>query len=107
MRLTRNERIAALPGQEAGRAEIPPHVAKATRAALAKIAVWPGDPSALVDEHQVAARLKLSVRTVRGWRARGQHLPVVRLGRAVRYVVGDVEAWLGAQRTEAVFGGRS
>jgi predicted DNA-binding transcriptional regulator AlpA len=39
----------------------------------------------LLDEHQVAQVLNISVRTLQGWRVRGGGPPFVKLGGAVRY----------------------
>ena len=52
----------------------------------------------LLDENAVAARLGLSVRTLRNWRVRGVGPRFIRLSRrAVRYAQADVDAWLAAR----------
>ena len=55
--------------------------------------------SALTDE-QVARRYGLKTATLRAWRLRGQGPRFVRLGRAVRYLVEDVEDFLRSSRVE-------
>jgi excisionase family DNA binding protein len=49
-------------------------------------------------EQQVAARLGLSVATLRAWRLKGKGPPFVRFGRAVRYLEEDVERFVEACR---------
>jgi excisionase family DNA binding protein len=52
----------------------------------------------LLDEHQVAAWLSISVRTLRNWRVQGGQIPFIRVGRkSVRYRSNDVESWLDAR----------
>ena len=46
---------------------------------------------------QLAERLGLAPITVETWRKRGKGPPYVRLGRAVRYRISDVEAWAESQ----------
>jgi hypothetical protein len=48
----------------------------------------------LLDEKQAAALLKLSVKCLQGWRVRGGGPPFVKLGRAVRYEVLALEAFV-------------
>jgi excisionase family DNA binding protein len=50
----------------------------------------------LHDEREIAERLHISVSTLRNWRVakRGPHF--LKLGRAVRYRLADVEAFLAA-----------
>jgi predicted DNA-binding transcriptional regulator AlpA len=52
----------------------------------------------LVDEHEAAARLGLTVATLRRWRwaRRGPHW--VKVGAAVRYVPSDITAFIEAGR---------
>lgn len=50
----------------------------------------------LLDEHEVAAMLALSVRTLQAWRVKGEGPRFVRLGRAIRYRYSDVVVWLDA-----------
>jgi len=48
----------------------------------------------LLDEHEVAKRLSVSVNTLRYWRACGQGPNYVKLGRLVRYDAGALEKFL-------------
>lgn len=51
----------------------------------------------LLDEHEVARRLCLSLSTLRNWRYAHRGPPFVKLGlRAVRYRVADVQAFVAA-----------
>jgi predicted DNA-binding transcriptional regulator AlpA len=47
-------------------------------------------------EHEVAARLGLSVATLRAWRLKRKGPRFVRFGRAVRYLPGDLERFVEA-----------
>jgi predicted DNA-binding transcriptional regulator AlpA len=50
-----------------------------------------------VDESKVAERYNISVRTVRGWRLRGEGPRYRKFGgKTVRYSVADLEAWEAA-----------
>ena len=51
-------------------------------------------------EKQVAHNLGLSVATLRAWRLRGGGPRFVRFGRAVRYLVTDVERYIRASFVE-------
>ncbi len=51
-------------------------------------------PREMLDEHETAELLALSVRTLQSWRLRGGGPIFHRLGRAVRYRRQDLEAWL-------------
>lgn len=55
----------------------------------------------MLDEWQVAERLKLSVHTLRAWRQRRQGPPYFSMGRTVRYSLNDLEAWLAEVRVVA------
>lgn len=44
-------------------------------------------------EHEVADRLAMSVKTLQRWRLLGQGPRFRKFGGAVRYSVGDIEAW--------------
>lgn len=55
-----------------------------------------GDP--LLDASDVALKLGMSLRWVRQATARNE-LPHVRLGRSVRYIRADIDAYLHAQKT--------
>ena len=48
----------------------------------------------LLTEAQVADYLSLSMRTLQAWRVRGSGPKFCRLGRAVRYRLADLAAWL-------------
>jgi predicted DNA-binding transcriptional regulator AlpA len=50
-------------------------------------------------ETDVARLLGISPRTLQAWRYRGGHTPqFIKVGRAVRYRLGDVRAWLDERR---------
>ena len=49
-----------------------------------------------LDEHELAARLSISVLTIRGWRRTGKGPRFRKYGAAVRYAVADVEAFEAA-----------
>jgi predicted DNA-binding transcriptional regulator AlpA len=62
--------------------------------------------TALIDEHRAAEILGVSVKTLRGWRhqcARGKCTgpPHVKIGRAVRYDLADVEAFIAKNKVTA------
>jgi len=48
----------------------------------------------LLTVQQVAELTGLSVETLNQWRSQGQHLPYVKLGKAVRYLRKDVELYI-------------
>lgn len=52
---------------------------------------------ALIDEHQVAEMLSISVATVRRWRVVKLGPPYRKIGRLVRYERASIEAWLKVQ----------
>lgn len=53
-----------------------------------------------IDEHQVAEMVGLSVKTLRRWRLFGRGPKYHKLnGRAVRYEIAEIEAWVAAQPT--------
>jgi hypothetical protein len=54
--------------------------------------------STLVDEHAAAAKLGLSVKTLRRWRWAGKEVPYIKLGAAVRYDLADLDAYIAAGR---------
>jgi excisionase family DNA binding protein len=54
----------------------------------------------LLTEAELAQLLKVSVGTIRRWRAEGSGPPSLRLGRGVRYRRVDVDAWLERQAEE-------
>lgn len=49
-------------------------------------------------EQEAATRLGLTRATLRAWRHRGAGPPFLRLGRAIRYLASDIDAFLGANR---------
>jgi predicted DNA-binding transcriptional regulator AlpA len=57
-----------------------------------------GNATLLVNEHQAAAMLGLSVKTLRNWRVTGSQLPHVKLGAAVRYSISDIQELIQAAR---------
>ena len=54
--------------------------------------------SRLLNEKELAERLKVSVSTVRHWRYTYQGPPVLKVGRSVRYSIAECEAWLKEQQ---------
>jgi excisionase family DNA binding protein len=57
---------------------------------------------------QLSALTEIPVGTLRQWRHHGERGPrSVRLGRGVRYLKSDVEAWLKAQERASAVGGGS
>lgn len=55
------------------------------------------DRTRAVDTDGAAERLGVTPETLRNWRWRGDGPPFVKLGRAVRYRLSDLSAWLDAQ----------
>jgi excisionase family DNA binding protein len=53
-------------------------------------------------ERQVAERLQVSEGTLRRWRSEGRGPPSLRLGRLVRYLRRDLDAWAERQRERGV-----
>lgn len=53
-----------------------------------------GQPHDLLTEDVVAARLSISIKTLRNWRWQGRGPRFLRLGRAVRYAPAEIELWL-------------
>jgi len=51
----------------------------------------------LLTRPQAADRLGLQVQTLARWAMDGRHLPVVKLGRSVRYKQGDIDAFIEKQ----------
>jgi hypothetical protein len=60
----------------------------------------PSDSKPLT-EIEAAARLGLKVATLRAWRHRRRGPAFVRLGRAIRYLERDIDAFLNANRYSA------
>jgi excisionase family DNA binding protein len=52
----------------------------------------------LLTIEEVAARLRVSVLTVRWLRQEGRFAPAIKVGRRLMWDVRDVDAWLKAQR---------
>ena len=52
----------------------------------------------MVDVNEAARRLGFARRTLENWRSLGVGPKAYRVGRAVRYDVADLEAWIAAQR---------
>jgi predicted site-specific integrase-resolvase len=52
----------------------------------------------LLDEHEVAAKLGISIYTLRGWRGAGKMLPYVRVGHGVRYAPSDIRAFIASRK---------
>jgi predicted DNA-binding transcriptional regulator AlpA len=55
-----------------------------------------------ITEHEAAARLQLSVATLRAWRHRATGPPFVRFGRAVRYLSSDLDMFINSCRVDTV-----
>jgi hypothetical protein len=58
----------------------------------------PAGASAPLTEFEAAGRLGLKVATLRAWRHQRRGPAFIRLGRAIRYLPRDVEAFLRANR---------
>jgi excisionase family DNA binding protein len=58
-------------------------------------------PSPALTEHEVAARLGLSVATLRAWRLKAKGPDFVRFGRAVRYLEADVDRFVDSCRSNS------
>lgn len=54
----------------------------------------------LLTEIQVSRRYQIPAGTLRNYRYLGDGPPFLRLGRAIRYRIEDLEAWLKAHRVE-------
>lgn len=57
-----------------------------------------GTEPAYLSEQEAARRTRLSRRTLQGWRARGEGPRYVKLGRAVRYPIRDLEEFVAGER---------
>ena len=60
-----------------------------------------GNQIPAMTEQEVAQRLKLSVATLRSWRLRRRGPRYVRFGRAVRYLVTDIDLYVQSCAVEA------
>jgi predicted DNA-binding transcriptional regulator AlpA len=58
---------------------------------------------ALLDEKELASRLKLSVASARRWRLLRQGPKFFKIGASVRYRAEDVEAWLNSRPSGVSF----
>jgi predicted DNA-binding transcriptional regulator AlpA len=59
------------------------------------------DPDQLLTQEQLRSLLGgISDRTIRVWAAKGEAPPAIRLGKHIRYRVGDYRAWLAAKRNQ-------
>jgi predicted DNA-binding transcriptional regulator AlpA len=56
----------------------------------------PSSPTVLLDETNAARILGLSVKTLRRWRWAGKGPAFRKLGRAVRYALSDLEAFIAS-----------
>ncbi len=56
------------------------------------------DPSYLINEHEAARILGLSVKTLRRWRWAGKPPPFLKIGAAVRYEPAELAALIEAAR---------
>lgn len=55
-------------------------------------------PSQLLSPEQAAEYLGIRKQTLAAWRCSGRHdLPFLRVGKAIRYRQGDIDAWLAAR----------
>lgn len=64
-------------------------------------------PQPALTEIDVAARLGLSVATLRAWRLQRKGPRFVRFGRAVRYLASDVDQFIEDSRTDESSGATS
>jgi Helix-turn-helix domain len=55
-------------------------------------------PSTNLPEHDASQYIGCKPQTLRAWRHRKQGPPYIMLGRAIRYRVQDLDAWLDANR---------
>lgn len=61
-------------------------------------------PSPLLNEFEAAAFLKVSERTLQGWRQRRAGPPFIKLGRSVRYDSAALERFIRAATVETIPG---
>lgn len=62
------------------------------------LAVLQARRNSLLTDVQAAERLGLAVKTLRNWRVSGRGPRFIRLGRAVRYAVADLDAFIESGR---------
>lgn len=61
----------------------------------------------LLTEDEAAVVLAIKPQTLAAWRCRGaQSLPFVKIGRAVRYRVSDLEAWMEKRTATCAVSGK-
>jgi predicted DNA-binding transcriptional regulator AlpA len=90
-----NLRIAELDSQDRRPAHAPAQAKAAVERPAPTLPAVPKQPeSGLMNEHEVAAYLKISVASVRRWRLLRTGPKFLKIGSAVRYKGEDVEAWL-------------
>lgn len=58
------------------------------------------EAEAMIDEDTLAARLKVSKRTLQDMRLRREGVPFVKIGALVRYKVEDVERYIAERRVQ-------
>jgi predicted DNA-binding transcriptional regulator AlpA len=58
---------------------------------------WQEDSPRAVSETELARRIDVSTAVLRKWRREGNGPRFLKLGRLVRYLVSDVDAWLDAR----------
>jgi len=56
-------------------------------------------PQMYYTERELAETLKMSIRTIQGWRRKGSKnaLPHIKIGKSIRYPVDSVEAFLSSR----------
>jgi len=59
------------------------------------------DPDSFVCEKFLHDRGIMALRTAQGRRLRGEDPPYYKVGKSVKYRVGDIVAWLNANRVQA------
>jgi len=55
----------------------------------------------LVDEKAMAAQLGVQTKTCQMWRLRGYGPPFIKVGRLVKYLESDIQAWIESQRRQS------
>jgi hypothetical protein len=55
----------------------------------------------LFNERETAKVLRISVQLLRKWRANGKGPEHIKLGKCVRYSIGDIERYISSQRSGA------
>lgn len=52
-------------------------------------------------EQQLAARWAISIKTLQGWRLKGEGVKFCRLGRSIRYKITEIEAYEASQERQS------